>query len=172
MSGAMQNYVIPGIQAAIGAGSEFFAPGNPAGTMMLAQGIGKFAGGPAGNTGTAGPPSLGTTGAALPSTLGPGSTSVVPAGDPSGIQGVVPGSVAPSVGPSGPSTQSMAPQTTSNLLSGLGPVGSAYMNYVQQMRLLKQRQKTDYAAPHSSASGQTSPLALQPPTPFALPASI
>lgn len=178
----MQNYVIPGLQTVGGAVSEFFAPGNPIGSQQLAQGISRFAGeaagGPAGPTGAVTPgsmgtPSLATTGAALPSTLGPNSTSVVPATDPSQPQTVMPGSVAPTMGPStGSTTASADPTTSGNILAGLGPVGSSYLQYIQQMKLLKQRQKTDYAAPHSSASGQTSPLALQPPTPFAQPGPI
>jgi hypothetical protein len=57
-------------------------------------------------------------------------------------------------------------------MSGLGPVGQSYMNYIQQMNLLKQKQKTDWAPPHSSATGQTSPLALQPQMPIQPPGSI
>lgn len=164
----MQNYVIPGLQTAMGIGSEFFAPSNPAGTAMLMQGIGKFAGGssPAGTgsfvtPGSSGTPSITDIGAALSGN--PGTAGITP--------GMVTG-VGPQSAPAGPTQASANPSMTGNILSGLGPVGASYMDYIQKMKLLKQSQKTDYAAPHSSATGQTSPLALQPPMQFALPGSI
>lgn len=49
MSGnAVQRYVIPGAETAIGVGSEIVAPGNPIGLGLAGSGIGQLAGGAAG----------------------------------------------------------------------------------------------------------------------------
>ena len=155
-------HAIPGMLSSAGSsamsglssvGSEL---GKLGGLFSNPAGLGSFV-----TPGSAGTPSITDIGAAI--SANPGTAGIT--------SGMITG-VGPQSGPSGPTQASANPTMTGNILSGLGPVGGAYMDYIQKMKLLKQSQKTDYAAPHSSASGQTSPLALQPPTPFAIPGSI
>ena len=48
-------YIIPGLETVGGAVSEYFAPGNPAGTALIGQGIGGFTGGGSSSGGAASP---------------------------------------------------------------------------------------------------------------------
>jgi len=163
MSGAMSTYVMPAIQALGGAGMT--AMGMPqVGLPMAMGGVSQLAGGGMGAPHAAPPqmapaPSMASTGAAMPPP---------PATPPPATAGAPP-STPPSMAAPDPSG---GMSTFDATMAGLGPVGASYMSYVQNMNLLKQRQKTDYAAPHSSSGGQTSPLAFQPQMPIQPPGTI
>lgn len=49
-SASVGKYVVPGLETAIGAGSQFFAPGNPVGLGLMGAGAGQLAGGAAGGS--------------------------------------------------------------------------------------------------------------------------
>jgi hypothetical protein len=116
--------------------------------------------------GTAGTPSMANIGAAMQQN--PALAGI----NPSMVTGVSQGMAQGPVGAAGPASMpSMGgdtpggtgqPSNFQTAMAGLGPVGTAYMDYMQKMKLLKQGQKTEYAAPHSSAGGQTSALSMIP----------
>ncbi len=172
MSGAITKYVMPGLQTLGGAASEFFAPGNPAGIAGITGGVSQIAGnalggggGPASSPGAMNPFAVGGASSGSPSIANTG--AAMPATPPQQQQAAAPPSAPPTMTPPGG-----APSEFDKSMSALGPVGNAYLNYVQNMKLLKQKQKTDYAPPHSSSPGQTSPLSLQPQMPIQIPGSI
>jgi hypothetical protein len=153
------------------AGAALAGFGGPAGASGGPAGAGGFL-----QPGAGGAPSLANIGTAMAGNPALAGITTGAGGSPNMVSSVSPPMPAaaadPATGMAGPATTSAPPSTAPSLnsmLSGLGPVGKSYMDYITQMKLLKQKQKTDYAAPHSSLPGQTSPLSLQPPTPFSIP---
>lgn len=159
------------------------AMGGPMGQQMGA-GLGGLAGGAAGGAlGSMGPAGIPGLSSALSSNpalagitpsmvtgMGPtGSMGATGAAMPEpSMGGAAPGGMAPGgMGPMGAGQPQNS--TLNNALAAAGPMGQAYMQYLQQMQMQKLRNSVAYAPPHNSPGQAVSPLSFQPGVGISLP---
>jgi hypothetical protein len=175
MSGVFTNYIMPALKMLSGGASQFAAPGNVLGTSAMTSGASQLfgnalGGGPAQQFtpwNQAGAELQGTVNSALAN-----SPPAIPGGTPSlaPYQGMVTG-----IGPQDGAVAAADPATgdpasSAAMSAGVGKIGQDYLNYLIGLRLERQRQRTAYAQPHTSAFTTMAPqVSLYPNETFALP---